>query len=68
MAEELVTPETFEPNAFYERLLELRRTNPQAFESISPPSRLALARYGKLKREHEHEQALRRENDLPPAA
>ena len=26
----------FEPNAFYERVLELRRTNPAAFASLAP--------------------------------
>jgi hypothetical protein len=42
---------TFETNGFYEKLLKLRRTNPKAFESISPASKLALAEYEKQKRE-----------------
>lgn len=50
---ELETPVRFEPNLFYERLLELRATRPKAFESISPVSKLALLQYEKLKRETE---------------
>lgn len=41
---------TFEENGFYERLIELRRTNRKAFDSISPPAKLALAEYEKQKR------------------
>ncbi|MGA9994658.1 MAG: hypothetical protein WBP93_04540 [Pyrinomonadaceae bacterium] len=44
---------TFEQNGFYERLIELRRTNRKAFYSISPAAKLALAQYEKVKREHE---------------
>jgi hypothetical protein len=50
MAIEITAPVTFEPNAFYERLIEMRRTNRAAFDSMSPPSKLALAQYEKLKR------------------
>lgn len=34
-----------EPNSFYERLLELRATNPETFNVISPVSKLALFHY-----------------------
>jgi hypothetical protein len=40
----------FEPNAYYEQLLDLRRTNPKAFAVISPVSKLALFEYEKQKR------------------
>ena len=68
MAQELETPTDFTINAFYEKLIQLRKTNERAFRSISPASKLALAQYERLKREHEHATALKRENDLPPAA
>jgi hypothetical protein len=67
MANELEMPTGFTINLFYERLIELRRTNAKAFESISPPSKLALAQYERLKREHQQQQAMRRESNLPPA-
>ncbi|MGB9180632.1 MAG: hypothetical protein WCB68_15475 [Pyrinomonadaceae bacterium] len=41
---------TFEENGFYERLIELRRTNRKAFDSISAPAKLSLAEYEKQKR------------------
>ncbi|MDQ3820086.1 MAG: hypothetical protein M3362_20745 [Acidobacteriota bacterium] len=65
MAKELQTPTDFTVNRFYERLIDLRRTNRKAFDSISPPSKLALAEYEKQKRQAEAEKAL---SDLPPAA
>ena len=68
MANELEKPMAFAINPLYERLLELRATNRMAFDSMSPPSRLALAQYERLKREHEQDQAIKRENDLPPIA
>lgn len=52
MAQETTAPATFEQNAFYERLITMRRTNRKAFESMSPGSKLALAQYEKLKREN----------------
>lgn len=43
----------FSPNPYYEKLLELRRTDTRAFASISPASKLSLFEYEKQKREHE---------------
>ncbi len=51
----------FEPNAFYERVLELRRDRPAAFDSLAPVTRLALGAYEAQKREHERLQAIRNE-------
>jgi len=51
----------FEPNAFYERVLELRRTNPAAFKALSPTTKLVLGAYEAQKREHERLQAIRNE-------
>jgi hypothetical protein len=50
MAIELSAPTRFEENAFYERLLDIRRTDRAKFERLSPVSRLALMQYEKLKR------------------
>jgi hypothetical protein len=55
----------FEPNAFYEKILDLRRTNPAAFASLAPVTRLALGAYEAQKRENERLQAIR---DEPAAA
>ncbi len=52
-------------NAFYERVIELRRTNPAAFDSLAPVTRLALGAYEAQKREHKRLQAIR---DEPAAA
>jgi hypothetical protein len=52
MSREITVPVKFEENAFYERLIKLRATDRTAFESLSPPSKLALAQYERLKREH----------------
>jgi len=35
----------FEPNAYYERVLDLRRTDPKAFDSLAPVTKLALGQY-----------------------
>ncbi len=51
----------FEPNAFYERVLELRRTDPAAFDSLAPVTKLALGQYEAQKREAQRLEALRRE-------
>ncbi len=56
---------TFQVNTFYERLLDLRRTNPKAFGEISPASKLSLLAYETAKREHARLQAIR---DEPSAA
>lgn len=47
------TPADFELNAYYERLIELRRTNIKAFNSLSPVTRAVLIEYEKRKLEHE---------------
>ncbi len=48
-------------NAFYERVLELRRTNPAAFASLAPVTKLALGAYEAQKREAQRLEAIRRE-------
>ncbi len=55
----------FEPNAFYERVLELRRTNPAAFASLAPVTKLALGQYEAQKREAQRLEDIR---DEPQAA
>jgi len=42
----------FEPNAFYEKVLDLRQTNPKAFDSLAPVTKQALYAYETAKREH----------------
>ncbi|MGB8511030.1 MAG: hypothetical protein WCD76_21850 [Pyrinomonadaceae bacterium] len=39
----------FEPNAFYERLLEMREQNPTAFHNMSGATRTALEAYVKAR-------------------
>ena len=51
----------FEPNAFYEKVLDLRRTNPKAFDSHAPVTRLALGAYAAQKREAQRLEDIRRE-------
>jgi hypothetical protein len=59
----------FEPNAYYERVLDLRRTDPKAFDSLAPVTKLALGQYEVQKREAIRLQAIRDElTTLPPAA
>ncbi len=55
----------FEKNAFYEKVLDLRRTNPKAFEGLAPVTKLALGQYEAQKREHQRLEAIR---DEPAAA
>jgi hypothetical protein len=43
----------FEPNAFMERLIELRETGPNSFAGLSPASKLALGHYEAAKRRAE---------------
>jgi hypothetical protein len=43
----------FEPNAFMERLIEMRRDNPKSFAGLSPASKLALGYYEAGKRRQE---------------
>jgi hypothetical protein len=54
-------PQAFESNGFYERLIIMRRTDRKTFDGFSIPTRLALAEYEKQKRQHEAEQAVKRE-------
>jgi biopolymer transport protein ExbB/TolQ len=51
----------FQVNNFYEKLLDLRRTNPKAFGEMSPASKLSLLAYETAKREAERLEALRDE-------
>ncbi len=55
----------FEPNAFYEKVLDLRRNNPAAFDSLAPVTKQALYAYETAKREHSSLAAIR---DEPEAA
>jgi hypothetical protein len=55
----------FEVNHFYEKLLDLRRTNPNAFGEMSPASKLSLFAYEAAKREAARLQAIK---DEPRAA
>jgi hypothetical protein len=55
----------FELNAFYEKILDLRRDRPAAFDSLAPVTKLALGQYEAQKREHSRLQAIR---DEPAAA
>ncbi len=55
----------FEPNAFYEKVLDLRQANPRAFDSLAPVTKQALYAYETAKREHERLQTIR---DEPQAA
>ncbi len=55
---------SFEPNAFYEKVLALRRTNARAFDSLAPVKQ-ALYAYETAKREHSRLAAIR---DEPEAA
>jgi hypothetical protein len=51
----------FQVNHFYEKLLDLRRTNPKAFGEMSPASKLSLFAYETAKREHERLHVIRDE-------
>jgi hypothetical protein len=46
-------PGGFEPNAYYERLLELHQRGKVDIKLLSMPTQLALAAYTKQKRLHE---------------
>ncbi len=63
--QKLPTSAGFEPNAFYERVLMLRRTSPAAFASLAPVTKLSLGAYEALKREAARLQAIK---DEPQAA
>lgn len=60
-----IPPLTFEPNAFYEKVLDLRRTNARAFDSLAPVTKQALYAYETAKRVHIRLEAVR---DEPEAA
>ncbi len=51
----------FETNAFYEKVLDLRRTNPKAFEGLAPATKASLHAYEAAKREHTRLEAIRNE-------
>ncbi len=51
----------FETNAFYERVLELRRTDPRAFDSLAPVTKIVVGQYEAQKREAERLRAIRDE-------
>jgi len=42
----------FVSNAFYERLIALRKTQPATFDSLAPASKLSLGYYEGAKRRH----------------
>ena len=50
-----------EANGFYERVIDLRRTNRKAFDVLSPVTKLALGEYEAQKREAARLQAIRDE-------
>ncbi len=51
----------FEPNAFYEKVLDLRRTNPAAFDSLAPMTKVSLGHYEAAQREDERLRSIRDE-------
>jgi hypothetical protein len=53
MSIEITGPMKWEPNAFYDRLIQMRRTDRKTFDSLSTPTHYALAEYEKQRREHE---------------
>ncbi len=55
----------FEPNAFYEKISQLRRDRPTAFDSFAPVTKQALYAYETAKREAARLQAIK---DEPRAA
>ncbi len=55
------TTQGFVRLGFYERLIEMRKSNQRAFSEISPASKLALYHYEASKRQHEAEQAIKAE-------
>jgi hypothetical protein len=61
----LPAPAGFERNAFYEKISQLRRDRPAAFDSLAPVTKQALYAYETAKREHKRLQAIR---NTPAAA
>jgi hypothetical protein len=51
----------FQPNAFYEKISQLRRDRPAAFDSLAPVTKQALYAYETAKREHTRLEDIRRE-------
>jgi hypothetical protein len=49
---ESLSAQTFQRNGFYERLAEMRKTDPRTFASISPASKLALYHYEAKRRQY----------------
>ncbi len=58
----------FETNGFYERIIALRKTQPKAFESLSPATKQALGFYEAQKRQHALDEAIRNEASGTEAA
>ncbi len=56
MSIEITAPMKWEPNAFYDRLIQMRRTDRKTFDSLSTPTHYALAEYEKQRRAHIQEQ------------
>ena len=52
---------TFERNGFYEKIIALRKSQPKAFESLSPATKMSLAQYETQKCEAARLQAIRDE-------
>lgn len=52
----------FERNLFYERLIELRRTNRKSFDTLSPTTHLALGEYERQKRAAAEREAMKKES------
>jgi len=49
----------FEPNAFYEKISQLRRTKPAAFASLAPMTKVSLGHYEAAQREDERLRSIR---------
>jgi hypothetical protein len=54
----------FEPNAFYDRLIQIRRTDRKTFDGLSSVTHAALAEYEKARRASE---MLAQQATRPPA-
>jgi hypothetical protein len=52
MSIEITAPMKWEPNAFYDRLIALRRTDRKTFDGLSTPTHYALAEYEKQRYSH----------------
>ncbi len=57
----LAAPRGFETNAFYEKILQLRRDRPTAFDSLAPMTKVSLGHYEAAQREDERLRSIRDE-------